>query len=48
MEHSPTVTLRPTVQILLVLTHVNVRLVTVEMDILAIVSSFVSHNQNML
>jgi len=48
MEHSTTVTLTLTVQILLVLTHVNVRMVTLEMDILAIVSSFISYSQDVL
>jgi len=46
MEHSTTVTLMLTVQILLVLTHVNVKMVTLEMDILAIVSSFISYSQD--
>jgi len=37
MEHSTTVTLTLTVQILLVLTHVSVMMDTLEMDILVLV-----------
>jgi len=48
MEHSTTVTLTLPVQILLVLTHVNVKMVTLGMDILVIVSSFISHSQDVL
>jgi len=36
------------IQTLLVLTHVNVKMVTLEMDILAIVSSFISSGEDVL
>jgi len=48
MEHSTTVTLTLPVPILLVPTHVNVMMVTLEMDILAVVSSVLSHSQDVL
>jgi len=48
MEHSTAVTLTLPVPILLDLTHVSVLMVTLEMDILAIVSSFISYSQDVL